>query len=115
MLTTWKLQKAQLATLKEQKLLLLKGSFTIALELAWLVRFLGHFWEVPWPNEALTYLQAPQEVFRTFKGSLKIKNNLEAPTLVYVQGYVQDDFGRFYIWMAEMKSFPSNGWKKAEA
>ena len=46
-------------------------------------------WLVLWPNEALTYLQAPQEVSRTLKGSLQIKNNLEVPTLVYVQGYVQ--------------------------
>ena len=31
----------------------------------------------------------------TLDGSLQIKNNLEAPILVYTQGYVQDDFGRF--------------------
>ena len=35
------------------------------------------------------------ELFGTLEGSLQIKNNLEDPTLVYVQGYVQDDFGRF--------------------
>ena len=74
-------------------LLLLKGSFTSALGtqlLGWEV-----IWVVPWPNEALTYLWAPMELSRTLEGSLQIKNNLEAPTLVYVQGYVQDDFGRF--------------------
>ena len=31
----------------------------------------------------------------TLEDSLQLKNNLEAPTLAYVQGYIQDDFGRF--------------------
>ena len=63
--------------------------------LTWLESDLSGFWVVSWPNEALTYLEAPMELSGTLKGSLQIKNNLEAPTLLSVQGYVQDDFGRF--------------------
>ena len=66
--------------------LLLKGSFTSALG----THLLG-----AWPNKALTYLWVPMELSGTLEGSLQIKNNIEAPTLVYVQGYVQDGFGRF--------------------
>ena len=80
-LMIWKLQKAQQATLEENKLLLLKGSFTCALELTCLVS---------WPNEVLTYLQAPMELSGTFKGFLKIMNILEHPTHFYVQAHVQE-------------------------
>ena len=86
MLTTRKLQKVQQATLKEWKLY----CSTEALQVLWELTCL-----VPWPNEALTYLQVPMELFGSLEGSLQIKNNLEAPTLVHVQGYVQDGFGIF--------------------
>ena len=45
---------------------------------------------VPWPNEALTYLEAPMELSRTLEGSLQFKNILEYPTQLYVQAYVQE-------------------------
>ena len=35
------------------------------------------------------------ELSGTLEGSSQIKNKLEAPTVIYVQGYVQDDFERF--------------------
>ena len=45
---------------------------------------------VPWPNEALTYLQALMELSGTLEGSLQIKKILEYPTQFYVQSYVQE-------------------------
>ena len=87
-LATRKLQKAQQAILREQKLLLLKEAFTSALR----THLLGQevIWVVPWPNEGLTYLQALMELSGTLEGSLQIKNILELPTLIYVQPYVQE-------------------------
>ena len=45
---------------------------------------------VPWPNETLTNLQAPMELFGTLEGSLKIMNILEHPTHFYVQAHVRE-------------------------
>ena len=84
---TRKLQKTQQATLKEQKLLITQGSLYKCFEDS-----LGQevIWVVPWPNETLTYLQAPMELSRTLEGSLQIKKILECPTQFYVQPYVQE-------------------------
>ena len=81
MLTTWKLQKAQQATLKEWKLYCFQRKLYNTWQLTCLVS---------WPNEAFTYLQAPMEHSGTLEGSLQIKNILEHPTQFYVQPYVQE-------------------------
>ena len=54
--------------------------------LAWLGSDLGG----ALANEALTYLQAPMELFGTLEGPLQIKKILEYPTQFYVQPYVQE-------------------------
>ena len=78
---TQNIQRVQQATLKEWKYYCFQRKLYNGWKLICLVS---------WPNEALTYLQAPMELSGTLEGSLQLMNILEHSIQFYVQEYTRD-------------------------